>query len=146
MANPSRFVPSYDFSAFQETQPDTPLPGIQVDVALADISTSTTELRDAIMDIRRSDGALVNGIVTYDSLATDLLSQLLAESQADAAAASAAAAAASAVDAAATAAENESLQTSLEAAIDALENGGFFGDYGLITDTPGPATDYGSIA
>jgi hypothetical protein len=146
VANPSKFTQSYDFSAFQENNPSTPLPAVQLDVQLADIQTSTTELRDAIMDIRRSDGALMNGIVTEDSLAADLLDQLLAESRADEAAASAAAAAASADEAEAATEENLALQTTLNAAIEALETSGFYGDYGFITDTPGPPTDYGSIA
>lgn len=146
MANPSRYQPSYDFSDFESTQPTTPKPGVQLDVQFNDIAASTTSLRDAIIDIRRSDGALANGIVTYDSLASDLLSRLLAESDADAAAASAAAAAASAAEAAATADENQSLQTSLEAAIEAIETGGVYGDYGSITGVASSSDDYGAIA
>lgn len=145
MADPVRFVPSYDFSDFQEVQPSTPLPGIQLDVQLADISTSTTELRDAIKDIRRSDGALVNGIVTEDSLEAGLVATLTAQTGADAVDAAVVEAEAAAAAAAATAAENQSLQTSLDAAIAAFGTGGFYGDYGLITDTPGASTDYGSI-
>jgi hypothetical protein len=146
LANPSRYVVSYNFSAFQETQPSTPLPAVQVDVQLADIQTSTTELRDAIMDIRRSDGALMNGIVTEDSLAADLLDQLLAESRADEAAASAAAAAASADEAEAATEENLALQTTLEAAIDAFENNGFYADWGDWHSEPGASSDWGNWA
>jgi hypothetical protein len=146
VANPSKFTQSYDFSAFQENNPSTPLPAVQLDVQLADIQTSTTELRDAIIDIRRSDGALQNEIVTEDSLAPGLVDTLTAQTGADAVAASAAAAAASADEAEAATEENLALQTTLNAAIEALETSGFYGDYGFITDTPGPPTDYGSIA
>lgn len=69
MADPTGFNQSYDFSDFQDDNPSTPLPAEQVDIQLADIETSITSLRSAIMDIRRSDGALQNGIVTVDSLA-----------------------------------------------------------------------------
>lgn len=72
MAIPSRYVQSYDFSSFQVDLPSTPLPAVQVDIQFADIQTSTTELRDALGDIRRSDGGLVNGIVTADSLSGSL--------------------------------------------------------------------------
>jgi hypothetical protein len=146
VANPSKFTQSYDFSAFQENNPSTPLPAVQLDVQLADIQTSTTELRDAIMDIRRSDGALMNGIVTEDSLAADLLDQLLAESRADEAAASAAAAAASADEAEAATEENLALQTTLEAAIDAFENNGFYADWGDWHSEPGASSDWGNWA
>jgi hypothetical protein len=146
VANPSKFTQSYDFSAFQENNPSTPLPAVQLDVQLADIQTSTTELRDAIMDIRRSDGALMNGIVTEDSLAADLLDQLLAESRADEAAASAAAAAASADEAEAATEENLALQTTLNAAIDAFENNGFYADWGDWHSEPGASSDWGNWA
>lgn len=140
MSDPSRYVQSYDFSAFQENQPNTPLPGVQVDVQLADIQTSTTELRDAIKDIRRSDGALMNEIVTEDSLAPGLLNTLT--SAADAAAL---AAEGYAEDAAESAESIAVAVTSLAAAQEAFETGGIYGDYGFITDPPGSSTDYGAL-
>ena len=68
MPDPSKYTPSYDFSAFQGTQPQTPLPAVQLDVQLADIEQSTTELREAVKDIRNPDGTLRDGSVTMDSL------------------------------------------------------------------------------
>jgi hypothetical protein len=145
LADPARYVQSYDFSAFAENNPSTPLPGVQVDVQLADIQTSTTELRDAIKDVRRSDGALVNGIVTEDSLEDGLVATLTAqtgvaeaEASADEAAASAAAAAISEFNA--TQAAN-----ALEDIADLLESGGLWTDYGSITETATSSADYGSI-
>ena len=146
MPIPARYVPSYDFSDFQEAQPSTPLPGLQLDVQLDDISTSTTELRDALGDIRRSDGALVNGIVTEDSLEAGLIDTLTAATDVAAAAASAAAADASA-DAAAASAEAAAVDAQvLETIADLLEAGGYYSDYGLITEAATSSTDYGSIA
>ena len=73
MANPSKYTQGYDFSGFQDGNPSTPLPADRLDTELANISTSTEELRDAIMDVRRADGGLKNRIVTRDSLSSNLL-------------------------------------------------------------------------
>lgn len=72
MANPTKYTQAYDFSDFAADNPSTPLPGTSLDVELAAIQTSIGEAVDAIADVRRSDGALANGIVTADSLAADL--------------------------------------------------------------------------
>lgn len=138
MANPSRYTPSYDFSDFEETQPSTPKPGVQLDSQFNDISASTTELRDAIIDIRRSDGALQNGIVTEDSLAAGLLDTLSSETGATEAAASAAAAAASAVSAALNAAE-------LEATLETLSASGGVSDWGTFSEAPTVSLDWGTF-
>ncbi len=73
MADPLRYDPSYDFSDFQESNSDSPLPGVQVDTQLADISTAIADHRNAIMDVRRADGALANGSVGPDQLADSLV-------------------------------------------------------------------------
>lgn len=98
------------------------------------------------MDIRRSDGALANGIVTEDSLASGLVDTLTAQTGADAVNAAVAAAEAHADDAAASAAENEALQTTLEAAIYAFENNGFYSDWGDWHSEPGASSDWGNWA
>jgi hypothetical protein len=72
MSDPTSYDPEYSFAGFQANSPTTPLPGVNVDNELADISTSTASLVAAIKDVRRSDGALKNNIVTYDSLALAL--------------------------------------------------------------------------
>jgi hypothetical protein len=139
VANPARFIPSYDFSDFESTQPNTPKPGVQLDSQFDDISDSTTQLRDAIIDIRRSDGALVNGIVTEDSLEDGLLETLTAAT--GSAAITTAAAAITVAQA-----EVEAAAVQLAAVAEIIEAGGFFGDYGSITEAPGQTLDYGSIA
>lgn len=73
MADPTKFTPSYDFSDYQASSPSTPLPGAQVDIQFQAVKTAVDSTVDAIKDIRRSDGALNNGIVTLDSLAPDVL-------------------------------------------------------------------------
>ena len=72
MADPSKYTPGYNFSGYQTVNPSSPLPGTSVDTELAAIATSTEELRDAIKDIRRSDGALKNGSVGPDQLSAAL--------------------------------------------------------------------------
>jgi len=145
LADPARFVRNYSFNDFQSVQPNTPLPGIQVDVQLDAISDSTTQIRDAILDIRRSDGALVNGIVTTDSLEAGLLDELLATSQATAAAASATAAAASAADAESSASAIDVAAGALEAASNAFATGGIYVDWGDFHSVPGTSLDWGSF-
>ena len=72
MASPTKYTQAFDFSDFAADNPSAPLPGTRVDIELAAIQASSDEVVDAIADVRRSDGALKNGIVTADSLAADL--------------------------------------------------------------------------
>jgi hypothetical protein len=98
MADPTKYVRDYSFTGYQTTNPADPLPADQVDNELSSVENSIDEIVEALKDVRRSDGALVNGIVTLDSLATEV-SDALGTGAAD----SAAAAAASADDAEASA-------------------------------------------
>ena len=68
MPQPTRYVPSYDFSDFQADNPSDPLPGDRVDLELAALRTTTDETLDNLALIQRDDGALANSIVTLDSL------------------------------------------------------------------------------
>jgi hypothetical protein len=72
MANPPPYVPSFSFSGYQETNPTSPLPGPMVDNELDNIANSLGLTITALSSVRRSDGALVNGIVTPESLSSDL--------------------------------------------------------------------------
>src|SRR5258708_5797297 len=72
MSNPTPYVVSYNFSNFQANSPSTPLPAPKLDNELARIAAAIAEAVTAITDIRRSDGALNNGVVTFDSLALGL--------------------------------------------------------------------------
>lgn len=68
MADPTKFTPGYDYSGFEASQPNKPKPGARLDTDFANIATSVDEIVEAVKDVRRSDGALKNGIVTYESL------------------------------------------------------------------------------
>jgi microcystin-dependent protein len=72
MANPQGYTVSYNFGAAQANNPATPLPGSQVDNELGNVSASIASIISALGSVRRSDGALVNGIVTFESLALGL--------------------------------------------------------------------------
>lgn len=72
MSIPQGYVVSYSFGSSQANSPATPLPGAQVDNELGNVSASITSIISALGSVRRSDGALANNIVTYDSLALSL--------------------------------------------------------------------------
>jgi microcystin-dependent protein len=72
VADPSKYTPGYNFSGYQAQNPSTPLPAARVDIELASIAESTEELRDAVMDIRRSDGQLKNQSVGPDQISPAL--------------------------------------------------------------------------
>lgn len=68
MAQPSPYVPGYDFSGYQANNPTAPLPGWAVDQELASISRTTNETITRLAIIQRDDGELTNKIVHWDSL------------------------------------------------------------------------------
>lgn len=72
MSDPTPYSVSYSFSGFQALNPDLPLPAAQVDLQFAAIEVATEELVDAVTSIRRADGGLQNGVVTWDGLNDDL--------------------------------------------------------------------------
>lgn len=75
MADPTPYDVEYSFSSFQANSPSSPLPAGQLDNELANIQTAVNTLVDCVKDLRRADGALKNGIVTYDSLALSIQTQ-----------------------------------------------------------------------
>lgn len=68
MANPSVFERAYSFRNYQTSNPDDPLPGVQVDIEFNNVKTALDSVRAAVVGIRRSDGSLANASVTADSL------------------------------------------------------------------------------
>lgn len=64
---PTLYTVSYSFGGFQANAPTTPLPGASLDNELANIVTAIASIGAAVKDIRRSDGKLNNGVVTFDS-------------------------------------------------------------------------------
>ena len=72
MSDPTPYTVTYSFNGWQAINPDRPLPAAQLDIQLASIEAVTNEIVDAITSIRRADGGLQNGVVTYDGLSDDL--------------------------------------------------------------------------
>jgi len=72
MADPTPYAVSYSFSGFQASSPTTPLPAPKVDAEFANVAAAVAGLVASVKDVRRSDGALKNGIVTLDSFALGL--------------------------------------------------------------------------
>lgn len=72
MANPTKADVDYSYSGFQAEQQVNPFPGSQLDNDLAELKRASDDTIDALADVRRSDGALVNGIVTLDSLTAEV--------------------------------------------------------------------------
>ena len=68
MANPTKPEIDYSYTGFQAEQQDFPFPGTQLDNDLAELKRGVDDTIDALADVRRSDGALANEIVTPDSL------------------------------------------------------------------------------
>lgn len=73
MAQPTAYVPAYDFSSFQSTSPTTPLPGDKVDDEFAALKLTTDEIRTNLAILQRDDGALATGVCAATSFATDAL-------------------------------------------------------------------------
>lgn len=79
MADPTKYTPGYSFSGYQTANPTAPLPAPQVDNELTQVAVSVGQLVDAVKDVRRSDGALKNAIVTPDSLSAEARSLLVGD-------------------------------------------------------------------
>lgn len=72
MSDPTPYTVTYSFNGWQALNPDRPLPAAQLDIQLASLEAVTNEIVDAVTSIRRADGGLQNGVVTYDGLNDDL--------------------------------------------------------------------------
>lgn len=68
MAQPTAYVPNYDFSDFQSTNPSDPLPGDRIDVEFANLQITTDAIRVNLALIQRDDGELANSSVTIEAL------------------------------------------------------------------------------
>lgn len=144
MANPRPYVPGFDYSNFEAANPTKPKPGNQLDNDFNNIKATTDDLITGLGNIRRSDGALVNGIVTVDSLADDIADQIIDEvdervlEAVAEAEASAAASAQSAFESAVSAADSE------VAAVLAGDRADLAMDWAVKTDGPVAGGEYSS--
>lgn len=77
MADPTPYEVAYSFSGYQATSPADPLPAGPLDVELAALETTIASLIAALAEVRRSDGNLQNGSVTWDGLDADVQALIL---------------------------------------------------------------------
>lgn len=59
---------SYSFTGYQAINPAKPLPAPEIDTQFSNLSASVGSIIAAVNQVRRSDGAIQNGVVTFDSL------------------------------------------------------------------------------
>lgn len=72
MPNPTKPEIDFSYTGWQQEQQNAPFPGTNLDADLAELKRGIDDTIDALADVRRSDGALRNGIVTRDSLGFDI--------------------------------------------------------------------------
>lgn len=72
MPYPTVYDVTYSYTGFQAAQGDDSFPGTQLDADLAGLQANIESLTAFMDDVIRSDGALQNSIVTYDSLSAEL--------------------------------------------------------------------------
>ena len=60
MADPEGYVPQYDFSNFQATNPTQPLPGHELDVELQNIADAVGQTNAALADSRVRGGIVAS--------------------------------------------------------------------------------------
>lgn len=72
MAYPEVYSRSYSYTDFAVAQGGSSFPGAQVDSDLAGLQHSIENVSAFVQNVIRADGALNNGIVTFDSLSPEL--------------------------------------------------------------------------
>lgn len=72
MAYPTIYGVTYSYTGFQQAQGDNSFPGTQIDADFAGLEASVADVAAFMQNVIRSDGALQNGVVTYDSLSASL--------------------------------------------------------------------------
>src|SRR5712664_781115 len=72
MSYPDLYDITYSYSTFQLGQGNNTFPGTQIDADLDGLETSVSNISTFMKTVIRSDGALNNGIVTFDSLSPNL--------------------------------------------------------------------------
>lgn len=63
---------TYSFAGYQAINPDDPLPGASLDIELAAAAAASLLLETNLADVRRADGNVQNGKVTWDALSDDV--------------------------------------------------------------------------
>jgi len=76
MAQPTAYQPAHEFLTDEVL--DSTFPGTELDVEFAALDITLTQILANLALIQRDDGALANGVVTYDSLSASLQTNGLA--------------------------------------------------------------------
>lgn len=69
---PTPYDRQFDFTDFSTNYPSTQQPGVDIDAELNAVKVSMDTTQSRLAEIQRDDGALVNEIVTRDSLAPEI--------------------------------------------------------------------------
>ena len=72
MVYPTMYSVTYSYTGFQASQGNNSFPGTQIDADLQGLRSSVSNLALFTQGVMRSDGALQNGVVTFDSLSSGL--------------------------------------------------------------------------
>lgn len=72
MAAPTPYALAYDFTAFQASNPTTPLPADKIEIEYNALQTTTDEIIANLGLIQRSDGALANNSVGNDQIKSEV--------------------------------------------------------------------------
>lgn len=72
MAQPPSYQRAFSFLGWTQTNPSTPQPGDKLDLEFNAIQITLSATLGNLALIQRDDGKIANGVVTRDSLATDL--------------------------------------------------------------------------
>lgn len=70
---PTPYSLSYDFTAFQTSNPSTPLPADKIEIEYNNVSTTTGEIIRNLGYIQRTDGELANSSVGNDQLKSEVI-------------------------------------------------------------------------
>jgi hypothetical protein len=76
MAQPTAYNPAHEFLTDEGANPN--FPGSEIDIELNALATTTDQILANLALVQRDDGALKNGVVTYDSLSASLQTNGLA--------------------------------------------------------------------
>lgn len=78
MSDPTAYTVGYNFTSWQSLNPSAPLPAARVDIEFANIETALDSLAVSLAQVRRSDGNLQNGTVSWDGLNDDVKARITA--------------------------------------------------------------------
>ena len=76
MTQPTPYTRQYNFNDYQTTNPNSPLPGAQVDAEFNAVKLTSDQTRQNLGQIQRDDGKLANQSVHKDAFDRDALAML----------------------------------------------------------------------